>query len=70
MVDALLSAGADPETPSPGGDTPLMRAARTGRVEALQLLLDANAAVDTPETWKGQTGVDVGGRGRATPTPC
>ena len=55
LVEALLAAGADAETASPGGDTPLMIAARTGHVYVLCLLLDADAAVDSTETWKEQT---------------
>ena len=55
LVELLLGAGADPESPGPGGDTALMLAARTGRLEAITPLLDAEAAVNTTEAWRGQT---------------
>ena len=39
----------------PEGETALMTAARTGRVEAVRLLLDHGADVDAAEQWRGQT---------------
>jgi ankyrin repeat protein len=42
-VNALLAAGADPNTPLPGGETPLMTAARTGRLAPVAALLAAGA---------------------------
>ena len=41
MVERLLSAGADPNTSMPEGDTALMTAARTGNVAAVKALADA-----------------------------
>ena len=41
MVELLLKAGADPNTALPGGETALMTAARTGKVEAVKALLVA-----------------------------
>ena len=35
MIGALLRAGADPNAASPGGETALMTAARTGKVDAV-----------------------------------
>jgi len=36
MIEVLIKAGADPNTVSPGGETVLMTAARTGRVDAVK----------------------------------
>jgi uncharacterized protein len=55
MVDLLLSAGADPNTALPGGETVLMTAARTGRLGAVQSLIAAGAKLDARETVSGQT---------------
>jgi ankyrin repeat protein len=35
MIDALLKAGADPKSANPGGETALMTASRTGKVDAV-----------------------------------
>ena len=39
----------------PTGETVLMTAARTGNVEAVSVLLDAGATIDTAQISKGQT---------------
>ena len=55
MIGALLGAGADPNAANPGGETALMTAARTGKVDAVTLLLDRGAAVNAREGVRGQT---------------
>ena len=56
MVDALLKAGADPNTPtSRDGETVLMTAARGGYLEIVKLLVDKGANVNARETFMGQT---------------
>ena len=55
MIDALLRAGADPNAANPGGETALMTAARTGRVDAVKLLLERGADVNAKEGVRGQT---------------
>ena len=55
MLDMLLAAGADPNAGLPEGETPLMRAARAGRVGAVRALLRHGAEVDAAEQWRGQT---------------
>ena len=55
MLEALIKAGADPNTPlSKYQDTALMMAARTGRTEAIKVLLDHGAQVNAKESW-GET---------------
>ena len=55
LVQALLKAGADPNTAiRPTGETVLMTASRTGKVDAVRLLIDAGAQVDATDR-KGQT---------------
>ena len=49
MIQALLEAGADPNTAMPEGETVLMTAARTGKVEALRLLAHHGANVNAQE---------------------
>ena len=39
MIELLLKAGADPNAALPGGETPLMTASRTGKVEAVKACL-------------------------------
>src|SRR5262245_28033511 len=46
LIALLLQAGADVDTRSESGWTPLMRACDTGALEAAQLLLDAGADVN------------------------
>ena len=54
MVDKLIKAGADPNASlTKYGDTALMMAARTGKPEAVKVLLDHGAQVNVKETWGG-----------------
>jgi ankyrin repeat protein len=56
MIDTLLKAGVDPNTPVLSrGETPLMMASRTGKVDAVRLLLDRGARVDAAEDLRGTT---------------
>jgi ankyrin repeat protein len=58
MLEALIDAGAAPDetlTQTGDGDTILMMAARTGVVEAVQVLLDHGADVNAMETWSNTT---------------
>src|SRR2546428_2248209 len=55
MIDVLLHAGADPISATPGGETALMTATRTGKPDAVTLLLDRGAAVNAKESVRGQT---------------
>ena len=55
VVEALLKAGADPNTALPDGETALMTAARTGKVDAVKFLLAHGANVNAKETVRGQT---------------
>ena len=57
IVELLLKAGADPNTTLPGGETALMTAARTGKIEAIKALLAHGAIVDAKETQRGQTAI-------------
>lgn len=55
MIQRLLKAGADPESPNADGQTALMVLARGGHVEAARLLLDAGVKIDAREGWRQQT---------------
>ena len=55
MVERLLGAGADANTSLPGGETVLMTAARSGRVEVVRALLARGANVHATEAQRGQT---------------
>ena len=56
IIERLIQAGADPNVPlSKTGDTALMMAARTGKVEAAKVLLDHGAQVNAKENWGGTT---------------
>jgi ankyrin repeat protein len=55
MIESLLQAGADPDTALPDGETALMTAARTGKVEAVNVLLRHQAAVNVKEGSRAQT---------------
>ncbi|HEY1144295.1 MAG TPA: ankyrin repeat domain-containing protein [Sphingomicrobium sp.] len=44
----LLGKGADPNLPASNGDTPLITAARTGFIPAVEVLLALRAKVDSP----------------------
>src|SRR4030095_16435562 len=51
----LLEAGADAGAASPEGETALMVAARTGKVDAVNALLSRGADPNVKEHWRGQT---------------
>ena len=55
ILKVLIEAGADPDSPNPDGMTALLAVARTGNVEAAQVLLKAGAKVDAKEKFGGQT---------------
>ena len=55
MIELLLKAGADANAALPGGETPLMTAARTGNADAVAALLLHGANVDAKDGWRGQT---------------
>ena len=56
MVEALLKAGADPDTlTTQDGETVLMTAARAGQLEAVKVLATHGASVNARETFRGQT---------------
>jgi ankyrin repeat protein len=55
VLKELLDAHADVESPNSEGQTALMLAARTGRLDAAELLLKRGAKVDAREEWGGQT---------------
>ncbi len=52
--ELLLKAGADPNLALPGGETPLMTAARTGALGAVKALLAQGAAVDAKDAGAGR----------------
>ena len=57
MIEKLLEAGANPNTPLPTtGETPLMTASRAGKADAVKALLSRGAKVDATEPNQGQTG--------------
>src|SRR5262245_22114388 len=55
MTAALIRAGADPNEHLPLARTPLMAAARTGKIDALKTLIDLGANVNAKETYRGTT---------------
>ena len=56
MLARLIKSGADANAPlTPAGDTALMLAARTGKTDAIRLLLEAGAGVNAKESWGGTT---------------
>ena len=55
IIEKLLKAGADPDSPSADGQTALMVVARTDNVAAAKLLIDHGAHVDARENQKQQT---------------
>jgi ankyrin repeat protein len=55
MIELLLKAGADAESPNADGQTALMVVARSGRIDAARLLIRHKANVNAVETWRGQT---------------
>jgi ankyrin repeat protein len=55
VIERLLKAGADANAVPPEGETLLMTAARTGKVDAVKVLLGHGAQVNATEGWHGQT---------------
>lgn len=58
LLDLLLKAGAKPNDPVNfvnSGETPLMHAARSAKVDAIRSLVRAGAEVNAKESWNGQT---------------
>ena len=55
VIRELLSAGVNPDSPNPEGETALMLVVRTGQLDAAELLIDAGADVNAKERWAGQT---------------
>jgi ankyrin repeat protein len=55
MIEAFLSAGADPNSAKADGATALMAAAATGNAGALRILIDHGALVNATEKTHGQT---------------
>jgi len=54
MIEALVNAGADPNTPTTNGTTPLMLAAASGHADAVNVLADHGADINAKEV-KGET---------------
>ena len=54
-VVASFTIRSDPNTTGAGGETALMIASRTGRPEAMRLLIDRGADVNRRESWHGET---------------
>ena len=52
---SLVTAGADPDGTGPGGETPLMTAARAGRLEVVRALVARGATVNSGLPSSGQT---------------
>lgn len=58
IIEQLMKAGADPNDTLHyinADETPLMHAARSGKVDAVNLLLVSGAQVNARESWNGQT---------------
>ncbi|MGH9346699.1 MAG: ankyrin repeat domain-containing protein [Vicinamibacterales bacterium] len=55
LVQALVTAGADPNSTTTNGTTPLMLAAASGDVDAVTRLLERGANLNAKESAKGQT---------------
>src|SRR6185436_18421753 len=55
MIGALLTGGADVNERLRNGETPLMFAARTGKLDAVTLLIGRGADVNAAETLRGTT---------------
>jgi ankyrin repeat protein len=58
VLNLLLEAGVNPNDPMHvvnSGETPLMHAARSSKVDAVEALVRAGANVNAKETWNGQT---------------
>jgi len=54
-IGLLLAAGADPQAAGPSGVPPLLLAAKSGRADAVRLLLELGASVASTESDQGQT---------------
>src|SRR5690606_589620 len=55
LVETLLAAGADVESPNADGQTALMLAARAGATAVAETLIRRGANVNVRERWRGQT---------------
>ena len=68
VLGLLLASGADPNIAMANGRTPLMAASRRGDVEAMHLLIDAKAEVDT-KNGRGETALMLAA-GSGNPEAC
>src|SRR6185436_16315040 len=59
MIGVLLDAGAEVNAFDPAGETPLMSAARVGKIDAVTMLLDRGATVDLADNTYQQTALMV-----------
>ncbi|EEY23984.1 ankyrin repeat domain-containing protein [Verticillium alfalfae VaMs.102] len=59
VVRRLLGAGADTDTPDMSGDTPLIVAARNGKIVMLKLLLEGGADPNICDWRRGQTALSL-----------
>ena len=66
MIDAFLRAGVDPNSANPGGETALMTATRTGKLDAVKLLIDRGAARERKGRRTRTDGADVGRSGESS----
>jgi len=55
MIELLVKAGADPNTPNANGTSPLMLAAASGKADALKVLLDRGAKVNAKDNTNEQS---------------
>jgi ankyrin repeat protein len=55
MIDLLLKAGVSANSANPGGETILMTASRTGKTDAVKLLLDRGADINAKESVREHT---------------
>lgn len=49
ILQLLLDAGADPDTTNHGGDSALLEAARSAKLDMVELLIGAGARIDSPD---------------------
>jgi ankyrin repeat protein len=59
VVDALVTAGADPNLATTNGATPLMLASQAGSVAAVEALIKGHADVNAKERVKGETALMI-----------